>query len=47
MIYPAWVISVEEMGQFALEAARGKWDAEYGLVPIFEISEMKDLLKSL
>jgi hypothetical protein len=47
IIYPAGVISVEQIGQFAFEAARGKWEAKYGAAPIFENSEMKDLLKSL
>ena len=47
LFYPAGVISVEQMGQFALEAARGKWEAKYGLARIFENSEMKDHLKSL
>jgi hypothetical protein len=47
IFYPAGVISVEQMGQFALEAARGKWEAKYGLARIFENSEMKDHLKSL
>jgi hypothetical protein len=45
--YPTIVISVEQMGQFALEAARGKWEAKYGPARIFKNSEMKDLLKSL
>jgi hypothetical protein len=47
MFFPGGVISVEKMGQFALEAARGKWEAKYGPAPIFENAEMKDLLKSL
>ena len=47
MFYPAGMISVEQIGQFALEAARGKWEAMYGLIRIFENSEMKDLLKGL
>ncbi len=47
MFYPTGVISVEQMGQFALEAARGKWEAKYGLARVFENSEMKDLLKSV
>jgi hypothetical protein len=47
MFYPTGVISVEQMGRFALEAARGKWEAKYGAGRIFENSEMKDLSKSL
>jgi hypothetical protein len=47
ILYPAGVISVEQIGQFATEAARGKWEAKYGPAPIFENSEMKGLLKSL
>ncbi|KAF8500357.1 hypothetical protein F5888DRAFT_1801889 [Russula emetica] len=47
VFYPAGVISVEQIGQFALETARGKWEAKYGPAPIFENAEMKDLLKSL
>jgi hypothetical protein len=47
MFYPTGWISIEQMGQFALEAARGKWEAKYGAGRIFENSEMKDLLKSL
>ena len=47
MFYPARMISVEQIGQFALYAARGKWEAKYGPDRIFENSEMKDLLKSL
>ena len=47
IFYPAGVISVEEIGQFALEAARGKWEAKSGPSPIFENEEMKDLLKNL
>jgi hypothetical protein len=47
IFYPAGVISVEEIGQFALEAARGKWEAKSGPSPIFENEEMEDLLKSL
>jgi hypothetical protein len=43
--YPAGVISVEQIGQFALEAARGKWENKGG--PIFENVEMKKYLKSL
>ncbi|KAH9983598.1 hypothetical protein BJV77DRAFT_1175662 [Russula vinacea] len=45
IFWPAGVISVEEMGQFALEAAQGKWEAESGLSSIFENEEMKDLLR--
>ena len=46
LFYPAGVITVEQMGRFALEAARGKWEAK---VParIYENPEMKNLLKSL
>ena len=47
IFWPAGVISVEEMGQFALEAAQGKWEAESGPSSIFENEEMKDLLKRL
>jgi hypothetical protein len=47
MFYPAGVISVEQMGQFALEAARGKWEAKDGPARIFENPEMTGLLKSL
>lgn len=47
IFYPAGVISVENIGQFALEAARGKWEEKDILVRIFENSEMKDFLKSL
>ena len=47
LFYAAGVISVEQIGQFALEAARGKWEAKYGPARIFENTEMKDLLKSL
>jgi len=46
LFYPAGIVSVEQMGQFALEAARGKWEAK-GTARIFENAEMKDLLKSL
>ncbi len=46
MIYPGGVISVEQISQFALEAARGKWEAKDGPAQIFENAEMKDLLKS-
>ena len=45
VFYPQGLISVEEMGQFALEAARGKWEWEGGL--IFENVEMKNLVKGL
>jgi hypothetical protein len=41
------VISVEEMDQFALEAARGKWEAKSGLSSIFDNAEMKNLVKSV
>jgi hypothetical protein len=47
IFYPAGVIAVEEMGRFALEAARGKWEAKGSPAPIFENAEMKKLLKSL
>jgi len=43
--YPAGLISVEEIGRFALEAARGKWEGKGG--PIFENAEMKNLVKDL
>ena len=45
IFYPSGVISVEQIGQFALEAARGKWETKGG--PIFENAEMKKLLKTL
>lgn len=45
VLYSSGFISVEEIGQFALEAARGKWDGKGG--PIFENTEMKNLVKSL
>jgi hypothetical protein len=45
IFYPAGVISVEGIGLFALEAARGKWEGMGG--PIFKNAEMKQLLKSL
>lgn len=45
VFYPSGIISVEEIGQFALEAARGKWEGKGG--PIFENTEMKNLVKSL
>ncbi|KAF8480374.1 hypothetical protein DFH94DRAFT_742437 [Russula ochroleuca] len=47
IFYPAAVISVEEMDQFALEAARGKWEAKSGLSSIFDNAEMKNLVKSV
>jgi hypothetical protein len=46
LFYPAGIVSVEQIGQFALEAARGKWEAK-GPAHIFENAEMKSLLKSL
>ena len=45
VFYPSGVISVEQIGQFALEAARGKWGAQGG--PIFENAEMTKCLKNL
>jgi len=45
IFYPSGVISVEGIGQFALDAARGKWEGMGG--PIFENAEMKQLLKSV
>jgi len=45
VFYPAGLISVEEIGKFALEAARGKWEGKGG--PIFENAEMKNIVKSL
>lgn len=45
MLYPAATISVEEIGKFALEAARGRWEAKGG--PIFQNAEMKKLLKNI
>jgi hypothetical protein len=48
VMYPSGVIAVEEIGRFALEAARGKWEAAKGdPARIFENAEMKNLLKSL
>jgi hypothetical protein len=48
VFYPSGVIAVEEIGRFALEAARGKWEeAKGGPAGIFENAEMKKLLKSL
>jgi hypothetical protein len=44
-IYPAGLISVEEIGRFALEAARGKWEGRGG--PIFENAEMKKFVTGL
>ena len=45
VFYPSGVISVEQIGQFALEAARGKWEGKGG--PIFENTDMKKLIKDL
>lgn len=46
VFYPAGgLISVEDIGRFALEAARGKWEGKGG--PIFENTEMKKFLKGL
>jgi len=46
VVYPAGlIISVEEIGRFALEAARGRWEGKGG--PIFENAEMKKLVKGL
>ena len=45
VFYLAALISVEEIGKFALEAARGKWEGKGG--PIFENAEMKNLVKGL
>jgi hypothetical protein len=45
VFYPSGYTAVEEIGQFALEAARGKWQGKGG--PIFENAEMKKLLKPL
>ena len=45
VFYPAWLITVEEMGRFALESARGKWEGKGG--PIFQNAEMKNLVKGL
>jgi len=45
LFYPAGIISVEQIGQFSLEAALGRWGGKGG--PIFENSEMKKLLKTL
>ena len=43
--YPAGLISVEEIGRFALEAARGRWEGKGG--PIFQNADMKNLVKGL
>ena len=45
VFYPAGLISVEEIGRFALEAARGKWEGKGG--PIFQNAEMKNFVKGL
>jgi len=45
VFYPTGLISVEQMGRFALEAARGKWEGKGG--PIFENTEMTNLVKGL
>ncbi|KAI0263108.1 hypothetical protein BC834DRAFT_335425 [Gloeopeniophorella convolvens] len=45
LLYPKGVIKGEEIGKFAMEAARGRWDNSGG--PIFENPEMKDMLKGL
>jgi len=45
VFYPTGLISVEEMGRFALEAARGKWEGKGG--PIFENAKMNNLVKGL
>ncbi|KAI9458908.1 hypothetical protein BJY52DRAFT_1186670 [Lactarius psammicola] len=44
LFYPAGIISVEQIGQFSLEAAQGRWVGKGG--PIFENKEMKTLLKN-
>ncbi|KAI9444233.1 hypothetical protein H4582DRAFT_1920268 [Lactarius indigo] len=44
LFWPAPMISVEQIGQFSLEAARGRWVGKGGL--IFENKEMKKLLKT-
>ncbi|KAH9040557.1 hypothetical protein EDB84DRAFT_1000278 [Lactarius hengduanensis] len=45
LFWPATMISVEQLGQFSLEAARCRWVGNRGL--IFENNEMKTLLKVL
>lgn len=45
LFYPSGIISVEQIGQFSLEAAQGRWVGKGG--PIFENGEMKKLLKTL
>ncbi|KAI0305238.1 hypothetical protein B0F90DRAFT_1815485 [Multifurca ochricompacta] len=45
LFYSGGVISVEQIGQFALAAARGKWEGK-GKV-IFENAEMKKFLQNL
>jgi hypothetical protein len=44
VFYPQGVISVEQIGQFALHVARGKWENKGS---IFENVEMKKYIKSL
>ncbi len=44
LFYPAGLITVEQIGQCALEAARGRWAGKGG--PIFENAEMKKLLEA-
>ncbi|KAH8998149.1 hypothetical protein EDB92DRAFT_1331698 [Lactarius akahatsu] len=45
LFWPAGIVSVEQIGQFSLEAARGRWVGMGG--PVFENKEMKTLLKTL
>ena len=45
VFYPGGLISVEEMGRFALESSRGKWEGKDK--PIFYNAEMKNLVKGL
>ncbi len=44
LFWPAGTISVEQLGQFSLEAARGRWVGKGG--PIFENNEIKKLVKN-
>ena len=45
VFYPGGLISVEDMGRFALESSRGKWEGKDR--PIFYNAEMKKLVKGL
>jgi hypothetical protein len=43
VFYPPWLISVEETGRFAPEAAQGKWEGKGE--PISQNAEMENLVK--